>query len=384
VILHVLAALPLCIWAYLLFVRAAFWRVSSSASLPPVSPPPQRGISVVAVIPARDEALVIGDTVRSLLCQDFGGSLHIIVVDDGSTDGTADAARQAAVALHADDRLTLVRGLPLAAGWTGKLWAMNQGVIAAMPRLPDYLLLTDADIHHEPANVASLVATAEADGCELVSSMVQLPVETLAEKSLIPAFVFFFFMLYPPRAVASDHSRVAAAAGGCMLARAQALMRIGGLQSIRAELIDDCALARAIKSTGGAIRLGLTRLAHSTRQYGSFGEVGRMISRSAFYQLHHSWGLLLLTILGLSVTYLLPPLLVFTGDPLTMMLGAAAWLLMSVSYAPMIRFYRRSPLWSVCLPAIASFYALATVHSALQYLLRRGGHWKGRVQDVRT
>jgi hopene-associated glycosyltransferase HpnB len=381
-----LAAVPLFTWLYLLLARASFWRVSSSmsalSSAARLEPPGTAG--VVAVIPARDEAQVIGDTVQSLLRQDFSGSLHIIVVDDGSADGMARVAEQAAAALNAADRLHVLAGAPLPSGWTGKLWAMDQGVSAAAALNPDYLLLTDADIHHQPGNVASLVATAQAHDCDLVSSMVELSVQSTAEKCLIPAFVFFFFMLYPPRAVASRRSRTAAAAGGCMLVRPYALARIGGLACIRGELIDDCALARAIKSSGGAIRLDLTRSAHSTRRYGSFGEVGRMISRSAFYQLHHSWWLLALTILGLTVTYLLPPLLLFSPDALVITLGAAAWIAMTISYAPIVRFYRRSPLWSLCLPGIALFYLLATLHSALQYLLHRGGHWKGRVQDVRS
>jgi hopene-associated glycosyltransferase HpnB len=386
VILHALAAVPLFTWVYLLLARASFWRASSSLSvlLPAPQPLPQGAASVVVVIPARDEAEVIGDGVQSLLRQEFTGWLHIIVVDDGSEDATAQVAQDAAAALNASDRLQVLTGASLPSGWTGKLWAMNQGVTTAVALNPDYLLLTDADIHHEPGNVASLVATARAHGCDLVSSMVELSVDTIAERSLIPAFVFFFFMLYPPRAVASSRSRAAAAAGGCMLVRPGALTRIGGLTRIRGELIDDCALARAIKSTGGAIRLGLTRTARSTRHYGSFGEVGGMISRSAFYQLRHSWGLLALTLMGLMLTYLLPVLLLFTGDPIAISLGATAWVLMSLSYAPTVRFYRLSLRWSICLPAIALFYALATLHSAARYALRRGGQWKGRVQDVRA
>jgi hopene-associated glycosyltransferase HpnB len=382
VIVHALAALPLLIWLYLLFARGAFWR----ASLPKSSPEsiPDRAVTVIAVIPARDEATVIGVTVRALLQQQLGGVLRIVVVDDGSVDGTADAAREAAASVDANDRLLILTGSPLPDGWTGKLWAMNQGVLAAAEMNPDYLLLTDADIHHDPGNVAALVAASRQHDCDLVSSMVELSVSTVAEKCLIPAFVFFFFLLYPPSAVASARSRTAAAAGGCMLIRPRALARIGGIQSIRRELIDDCALARAVKASGGAIRLGLTRTARSTRRYGSFSEVGRMISRSAFYQLHHSWGLLALTMIGLGVSYLLPPLLLITGDPINRALGAAAWIAMTIGYAPMVRFYRLSPWWSLCLPLIALFYALATLHSALQYLLRRGGLWKGRVQDVRV
>ena len=380
-IVHVLAAVPLLIWIYLLWAHGGFWRVSASLAAPaPLPPTPAR---VVAVIPARDEADVIGDTVRSLLRQQSVSSLHVIVVDDASSDGTAAAAAAAAHSAGADDRLTIVSGQPLPAGWTGKLWAMSQGVTAAAAFEPDYLLLTDADIHHDSGNVASLLAIAQSQSSDLVSFMVELSVATLAERALIPAFVFFFFLLYPPRATASPRARTAGAAGGCMLVRPEALERIGGLQSIRSELIDDCALARAIKRTGGAVRLALTRTAHSTRLYGSFGDVGRMISRSAFYQLKHSGIVLAGTILGLGVVYLLPPLLLLSSDPVCRVLGAAAWLLMSACYVPMVRFYRRSLFWSLGLPLVATFYAGATLHSALQYATRRGGSWKGRVQDVR-
>jgi hopene-associated glycosyltransferase HpnB len=377
-----MAALPLIAWVYLLLARAGFWRVSGMSI--PTEPSPDAAVHVVAVIPARDEALTIGDTVASLLRQDFVGSMHVVLVDDGSADGTARAASEAATSVGAGERLSILAGSALPAGWTGKLWAMSQGVAAAASMNPDYLLLTDADIHHEPGNIRALVTAARAHDCDLISSMVQLSVATIAERCLIPAFVFFFFLLYPPGLVASVRSRTAAAAGGCMLVRPKALIRIGGLQSIRSELIDDCALAHAIKESGGTVRLGLTRTAHSTRRYGSFAEVGRMISRSAFYQLHHSWWLLAATLFGLGLTYLLPLILLFSGDPVSIALGAAAWLLMSISYLPMVRFYRLSPLWSLCLPAIAMFYAGATLHSALQYLLRRGGQWKGRVQDVRA
>jgi hopene-associated glycosyltransferase HpnB len=377
-----MAVLPLLIWLFLLFARKGFWRVSRS--LPASTAEPSAVCRVVAVIPARDEAAVIGDTVRSLLSQRLAGPLHVIVVDDGSRDGTALAAADAAHSLECASQLTVITGSPLPAGWTGKLWAMSQGLSAASAMQPDYLLLTDADIHHDPENVASLIAIAGKDRYELVSFMVQLSVATLAEKCLIPAFVFFFFMLYAPGATASRRSKTAGAAGGCMLLRPEALERIGGLQSIRSQLIDDCALARAVKSAGGSIWLGLTRTAHSTRRYGSFAEVGRMISRSAFYQLNHSWWLLLATMLGLGVTYVLPLCLLFASDRLSIALGGASWVLMSLCFAPTVRFYRLSRLWSVCLPAIATFYALATLHSALQYLLRRGGSWKGRVQDVRV
>jgi hopene-associated glycosyltransferase HpnB len=380
VIVQLLAAVALLVWLYLLLARGGFWRVSAQLAQPPVDHDLAR--SIVAVIPARNEAGVVGDAVRSLLQQDFGGSMHVIVVDDGSTDDTEGAAARAAAGIGAMEQLSVIRGAPLPAQWSGKVWAMSQGVAAAAPFAPDYLLFTDADIHHAPENVAALLTTAEAQARDLVSFMVKLRQDTFAEKTLIPAFVFFFLMLYPPAWIARPDHRIAAAAGGCILIRPAALERIGGLAAIRSQIIDDCALARAVKDAGGSIWLGLTRSARSIRSYGSFSEIGRMISRTAFNQLRHSYVLLAATIAGLILTYLLPPLLLLSGRPLAMVLGATAWLLMSLVYAPLLRFYRRSPLWSVCLPLVAMFYAAATIYSAVQYSLGRGGRWKGRIQDL--
>lgn len=376
-IIYVLAAMPALIWIHLLIGRGGFWRVRElSPTLP--APPSRR---VVAIIPARDEADVIGDTVTSLLQQQYDGPMHLIVIDDGSRDGTAEVARAAAARLRAEQSLTVVPGQPLPSGWTGKLWAMAQGVERALAMNADYLLFTDADIHHEPGNLASLVARAESQHRDLVSYMVRLATVSTAEKWLIPAFVFFFFMLYPPSWVARPGSRTAAAAGGCVLIRPQALARIGGLQCIAGQIIDDCALAAAVKNSGGAVWLGLTRTAHSTRSYGSSTQIGHMIARTAFNQLRHSSWLLLGTLAGLFLTYLLPPLLVlFAGGSLAV-LGGVAWLLMSLAYLPMLRFYRRSALWSITLPGIAAFYCAATLYSAVQYWRGRGGQWKGRAQD---
>jgi hopene-associated glycosyltransferase HpnB len=378
--MYVLAAVPLLIWLYLLLARGGFWRVSRH--FPPLPPNHDLARQVVAIIPARNEAAVIGDAVQSLLQQDFGGSIHVIVVDDGSTDGTEAAAAAAASSVGASDRLTVITGAPLAPGWSGKLWAMSQGVAAAAAMSADYLLFTDADIHHDADDVAVLVTTADAQNRDLVSCMVKLQTSTIAEQCLIPAFVFFFLKLYPPAWIASADSRTAGAAGGSMLIHPQVLLRIGGLQTIRSQIIDDCALASAVKAAGGSIWLGLTRTARSTRPYGSFAEIGRMISRTAFNQLRHSYLLLAATMLGLIVTYLLPPLLLLSGDPVSIVLGASAWLLMSVAFAPMLRFYGLSPVWSLGLPAIALFYAAATIYSAVQYRRGRGGKWKDRVQDL--
>ncbi len=314
--------------------------------------------------------------------QSLVAPLHIVLVDDNSTDGTADVANKVAQELGRAKDLTILSGAPLPAGWTGKLWAVSQGTQEALKLQPDYLLFADADIHHDERNVANLIAKAEADRLDLTSYMVRLSTETFAEKALIPAFVYYFLQLYPPRWIADPNNKTAGAAGGCILIRPEALARIGGHAAIRGEIIDDCALARAVKSSGGKIWLGLTLSTHSIRPYEGFAEIGRMISRSAFNQLQHSVWLLIGTLLGLTVTYIIPVAALFSGQGLARFIGAAAWFLMTLSYAPMIRFYRLSLLWSLALPLIAIFYAGATFHSAIQYWRGKGGIWKGRAQDV--
>jgi hopene-associated glycosyltransferase HpnB len=384
---HAAAAVPLAIWLYLLLARGGFWRISrvvqassSYASTAAVA----TGKRIIAIVPARNEAGSIAKAVSSLLAQALTPALHVIVVDDGSTDGTAEEAMRAAGVAGAGERLRVLRGTPPAPGWTGKLWAMSQGVAVASNRDPDFLLLTDADIEYAPEEVAALAGKAEAEHLDLVSLMVRLSTATVAERCLIPAFVFFFLKLYPPAWIASARSAVAGAAGGCMLLRPTALAAAGGLAAIRGCIIDDCALARAVKSSGGRILLGLAQETRSLRVYGSFAEIGAMISRTAFNQLRHSYLILAATLCGLVVTYLAPPLLLLTRVPLMMGLGAAAWLLMSACYLPMVRFYRVSPVHALTLPAVALFYAAATVHSAVQYAAGRGGRWKGRAQDVRS
>jgi hopene-associated glycosyltransferase HpnB len=325
--------------------------------------------SVTAVIPARNEADVVAQAIGSLAAQDYPGEFRIVLVDDDSADGTADIARRAVPS----GRLTVLRAAPLPPGWTGKLWAVSQGIEQA--GTPDYLLLTDADIVHPPENLSELAARAES-GYDLVSYMAKLKCGSLAERALIPAFVFFFFMLYPPAWIRNPRRKTAGAAGGCILMRRSMLERIGGIAAIRGELIDDCALARAVKQAGGRVWLGLSENTRSIRGYAAFGEIGRMISRTAFTQLGYSPLLLAGTVLGLAMAYWLPVALTLAGQPL----GAAAWLLMSICYRPALRFYGRSPLWAPLLPVIAAFYMGCTVHSALQYWRGAGGLWKGRAQ----
>jgi hopene-associated glycosyltransferase HpnB len=374
-----LASLPVLIWLYLALARGGFWRVRRLLSTD--AAPLGASACVVAIIPARNEAPVVGLAVQSLLAQEFAGQLHLVVIDDASTDATADRVRAAAAQAGALERVTVIRGAGPDPEWSGKVCAMARGVAAAGALRCDYFLFTDADIHHEPDNVARLVANAQRLNSDLLSSMVKLTVSNAAERWLIPAFVFFFLKLYPPSWIARPGAATAGAAGGCMLVRPQALARSGGLAAIRSQIIDDCSLARSIKRSGGRVCLELTRRARSLRPYGSLAEIGRMISRTAFNQLRHSWLLLIATLLGLLACYLLPPLLLLSGSRVGLAGGLTAWALMSLCYAPMVRFYRLNPLWTLTLPAAAAYYAGATVYSAWQYQLGRGGQWKGRAQD---
>ncbi len=375
-----LGVLAFLIWLYLLAGRGRFWQVSAAAtgqSLPPASAP-----RVAVIVPARNEANVIGQAIRSLLEQDYAGPLQIFLVEDDSSDETVSVARQAAASADTAERLTILSAMPRPAGWKGKMWALSQGVQAASGFAPDFFLFSDADIVHAPGSITALVAQAQADQIDLVSRMPRLQCSSLAERALIPAFVFYFFMLYPPAWVNSPRHRTAAAAGGCILLSAAALARIGGIAAIRNELIDDCALARETKRTG-SVWLGLAENTCSIRGYHDFGAVGRMISRTAFYELHHSAWLLLATVLGMALTYLAPPALIIAGGWAALW-GGAAWLLMSLAFWPTLRFYSRSPLWAPLLPLIALFYVGATLHSAFRYWMGRGGEWKGRVQDANT
>jgi len=345
-------------------------------------PPSAIAGPIAVVIPARNEADVIGDAVRSLLQQSCAGAIHIFLVDDNSADGTAEAARQAAANSSRPDALTVIRGQPLPDGWTGKLWAMQQGIEQALRLHPQFLLLTDADVQHSPENVATLASVAESGGYDLASFMVKLHCRSLPEKLLIPAFVFFFFMLYPPEWIRNPRRKMAGAAGGCVLIRPEALARAGGVAAIRREIIDDCALARMVKRSGGNVWLGVTPNTCSLRAYKSFGEIECMIARTAFNQLQHSIWLLAGVVAGLLLLYLLPLALLLSGSRALVLLGGVAYLLLWITYSPMVRFYRLNAAWALTLPFSAAFYLVATIHSALNYWSGRGGQWKGRAQDA--
>jgi hopene-associated glycosyltransferase HpnB len=369
----------LAIWLYLLVGRGLFWlgRERDDRTAPAEGPWPP----VMAVIPARDEAECVGDTVASLLRQDYPGPFRVIVVDDQSQDGTAEVARAAAAPLNAADRLTVISGRSLPAGWTGKLWAQSQGVEAAegAPEPPDYILFTDADIVYVPDELRKLVGRARTSGAVLTSLMAKLRCESFAERMFVPAFIFFFQMLYP-FAWANDPRRgTAAAAGGCMLVRREVLRAAGGMASIRNALIDDCALAKRLKAHG-PIWIGLTDGVHSVRAYPAVADIRKMVSRTAYAQLRYSPLILVGTVLGLAVTYLFPVLLTIFASGRAQILGLAAWLLMALAFQPIVRFYRASPLWGLALPAIAATYMAFTLDSAYQHARGRGGMWKGRAQ----
>ena len=373
----VLGAVCVVIWCYLLCARGGFWvfREANPIADRDFEPKP-----VAVIIPARDEARVVGGAIESLLAQDYPGPVHVFLVDDESSDGTADVARNAGIMARKSDRISVVRVRSRPAGWTGKLWAVSEGIREARSFPAGYYLLTDADVVHDRANLSRLVMRAQSGNYDLVSFMVELRCQFFAERALIPAFVFFFFMLYPPSWIERTDRRTAAAAGGCILIRGEALDAVGGVASIRRELIDDCALARKVKGSGRRIWLGVTRTTRSVRNYQSWKEVSRMISRNAFTQLHHSSLLLALTCVGMFLTFIVPCLLV-AGGGLASLLGVIAWILMSTAFLPTLRLYRLSILWAPLLPVIALFYVAATLDSAICYWRGRGGVWKGRVQD---
>jgi len=343
---------------------------------------------VCAVIPARNEADMLPLSLRSLLLQDYPGEFQIVLVDDHSTDGTAEVARQTATELGKTDQLTVIQAQPLPTGWTGKLWAMEQGdrYTQTLDPQPDYLLFTDADIEHDRHNLSRLATKATQENLDLVSLMVLLRCQSFWEKSLIPAFVFFFQKLYPFPLANNPNSKVAAAAGGCILIRRTALERIGGLQILRQALIDDCSLAKAVKRSGewgnGNIWIGLTQTTRSLRPYETLDTIWNMVARTAYTQLNYSPLLLVGTVFGMTLVYLVSPIATLTGlltaDWALCLAGFVGWALMTLAYFPTIRLYGLAFGWAVLLPAIALLYNLMTIDSAIRHWRGKGGAWKGR------
>ncbi|MDB9449492.1 glycosyltransferase [Dolichospermum circinale] len=383
-IIFSLTLLSLVIWLFLILFWGQFWRVNHQLEANQDKDIDNNTLPTVCVIiPARNEADVIPVSLRSLLLQDYPGKFTIFLVDDQSSDGTAHIAEGVAYALDKTPQLQIVTSTSLPPGWTGKLWAMEQGLQIASTLTPDYFLLTDADIEHHPSNLRRLVAKAEAQKLDLVSIMVRLRCQSFWEQLLIPAFVFFFQKLYPFSWVNNPKKATAAAAGGCILIHSEALNRIGGLQIIRQALIDDCSLAKAVKSTHGKIWLGLSTLTYSLRPYDSLKTIWDMVARSAYTQLNYSPFLLIGSLLGMTLVYLLPPIAIIfglvLGNWIITLISVIGYLLMTFAYFPIIRFYKCSPVFAFSLPIIAFLYTSMTIDSALQHWQGRGGAWKGRV-----
>ncbi|WP_424860458.1 glycosyltransferase [Streptomyces sp. MMS24-I29] len=368
----------LAAWVWLLLGQGFFWRTDQRM---PVRRAPERWPSVAIVVPARDEADMLPVSLPSLLTQDYPGVAEVFVVDDCSEDGTGDVARALSVRYGGLPVTVASPGEP-EPGWTGKLWAVRHGMALARARRPEYLLLTDADIAHEPDSLRELVSAAVSGGFDLVSQMARLRVSSVWERLIVPAFVYFFSQLYPFRWVNRAGARTAAAAGGCVLLRTKAADRARVPESIRQAVIDDVSLARAVRRGGGRIWLGLAERVDSVRPYPRLADLWRMVSRSAYTQLRHSPVLLLGTVLGLALVYLAPPVALVAGllggDPVATWAGGAAWAVMTGTYLPMLRYYRQSPWSAPLLPFTALLYLLMTVDSAVRHHRGRGAAWKGR------
>lgn len=370
-------------WLWLAFFRGKYWRADQR--LPAVPDRPRKLPPVVAVVPARNESATVAETVTSLLEQETAGGpdIRVVLVDDASDDGTAETARAAAAETGAEDRLRIVVTDGPPEGWTGKLWAVRTGLEAARSFAPKarYVLLTDADIRHPADGLLRLVGKAEADELVLTSLMVKLRCVSYWERLLVPAFVYFFQKLYPFSWVNDAKRLTAAAAGGCMLVRRDALDRAGGVEAIRGEVIDDVALAKRLKGEG-AIWLGLAEDWVSLRSYEHLADLWRMVARTAFVQLRRSTVLLLATVVGLTVLYLVPPAVALwglaVGHPTAEIVGAVAWVVMAMTYAPTLRLYGLSTTWALTLPLAGLLYTLMTIDSARRHWQGRGGAWKGR------
>ena len=373
-----LSGLVLGIWVYLVLLHGRYWR-ERPQKVP--GDTLKHWPEVAAVVPARNEAPVVGEAVRSLLQQDYPGKLRIILVDDQSSDGTAEIVRATAAELGVADRVRVISGKPLPEGWTGKMWAVLQGSAELEQFSPGakYVWLTDADIAHDPDSLRGLVVRAENGNLALTSLMARLKTDTFAERALIPAYVYFFQMLYPFAWVSDPKRRMAGAAGGCMLVQRKALKAAGGIAAIKSALIDDCALGKVMKKRG-PIWLGLADGVRSLRGYPAWGDIWRLIARSAFTQLQHSLLILAVCIVGMGLIFLAPPLLSIQPDAAVRAFGLGAWALMALTYLPTLIYYRQPVWWAPLLPLTALFYLAATIDSARRHLMGRGGEWKGRLQ----
>lgn len=382
----VMAASALAAWGKLLFAHGRFWRTGERLAPATVSTSQTNTIGwldVAIVVPARDEAESIQSCLATLVQQDYRGRLSVILVDDGSTDGTGELARQVA---DPQGRLTVLTGKPRPEGWSGKLWAVHQGECLAREKIDadGFVLLTDADILHSALHLETLVEKAQRDGLDMVSEMVVLNSESAAERLLVPAFVYFFAMLYPFEKVNDPASPVAGAAGGTILVRRSMLDRIGGVESVRGALIDDCSLASDIKKAGGKLYLGHSMLAWSIRPYQGAGDIWRMIARTAYVQLRYSPLILVCTVLGMGLVWLAPVYFALFGRGRVRVMGAASLFLAVISFLPTLSRFRLSPIRALFLPVIAAFYMAATLGSAFDHHRGRGVQWKSRFYTEET
>lgn len=379
--LSIAAGLSLLAWLYLLLLRGRFWVCSER--LADDTPALDRWPTVAAVVPARNEESTIMAVLASLASQDYPGRLSVTLVDDRSDDATR-ARAETVTTSNPDRTLTILTGEPLPTGWSGKVWAVHQGISQAIRAhgQVEFIFLSDADIVHPPDTLQRLIGKAVAGKRDLVSLMAKLHCDTIWERLLIPAFVFFFQKLYPFPRANDERSRTAAAAGGCVLVRRDAIERIGGIAAIRGALIDDCSLAKAVKRSGGRLWLGLGEGTRSLRVYHDLAPIWMMVARSAFTQLRYSPLLLAGTALGMVLLYLAPPLVVLTaplhGDPVAAIFAAIAWALMALAYLPTVRYYRQPVALVLTLPIAGLLYLGVTLDSARRHWWGRGSRWKGR------
>ncbi|TDY46265.1 hopene-associated glycosyltransferase HpnB [Alicyclobacillus sacchari] len=390
---EIISSITFIAWLFLLLCRGLYWRMDDrlTATVADDLCGPSKWPKVCAVVPARNEAAVLPETLPSLLLQDYPGEFQIILVDDHSEDETSDVARAIAQTFRRADRLQIVKAHPLPNGWAGKVWAMQNG-LRHVPADAEYILFTDADIRHPASSLSSLVRHARKRRRDAVSLMVRLHVKSKWETLLIPAFVYFFAKLYPFRWVANDKRKTAAAAGGCILVRRELVQSEEGLTPIAGAVIDDCSLAKLIQSRGGRLWLGLGDDVMSVRRYATLAEIWDMVARTAFVQLNYSVWLLIGTVIGMILLYLAPivtgiagvclALSGYTGWIWTGILGLAAWCIMSCTFVPILRWYQLSPWRAIALPAAGFLYTLMTADSAIRFWQRRAGAWKGRPYEI--
>ncbi len=388
IIAWVVAWTSLGIWIFLIIGRGLFWLPRPQLNAEGATTDfPQHAPSVVAIIPARNEEDVIAESLATVLNQAYRGLFHVLLVNDRSEDATANIVHRVADSSAASNRVTVLDGKPLPKGWAGKVWAMHQGAQHESALRADYLWLTDADIAHDPGMLNALVRKASSENLDLVSLMAQLRVDSYWDRLLIPAFVYFFAKLYPFRLVNNKHRRTAGAAGGCILVNRETLAAAGGVEAIHSALIDDCALGRLIKTFGGRVWLGFTRSVWSVREYKTLRSVWDMVARSAFHQLNYSVVKLLGTLIGMLLIYAAPPVITIIGALAAagaaqglglVLLGGATWMIMALSFVPILR-HQQAPAWQApLLPIAGTLYTAMTLSSAWRHITGRSGMWKGR------